>query len=234
MTLVELEKVVKVYRSNGSSVRALDGVTLSIRRGEFMSVAGPYGSGKTTLLNLIGCLDRPTSGRIKIINRNVTHMSPKELDELRLKRIGFVFQTFNLIPTLTALENVELALSLAGLSSSEQRKRAEELLDLVGLGHRIHHRPSQLSAGEAQRVAIARALANDPDLVLADEPTGNLDTERGYEIVGLMRDLNRKFGETFIIVTHDPEIAEMADRVIRLKDGRITSDSKGRSKSKRR
>lgn len=234
MTLVELEKVVKVYRSNGSSVRALDGVTLSIRRGEFMSVAGPYGSGKTTLLNLIGCLDRPTSGRIKIINRNVTHMSPKELDELRLKRIGFVFQTFNLIPTLTALENVELALSLAGLSSSEQRKRAEELLDLVGLGHRIHHRPSQLSAGEAQRVAIARALANDPDLVLADEPTGNLDTERGYEIIGLMRDLNRKFGETFIIVTHDPEIAEMADRVIRLKDGRITSDSKGRSKSKRR
>ena len=199
-----------------------------------MSVAGPSGSGKTTLLNLIGCLDRPTSGRIKIINRNVTHMSPKELDELRLKRIGFVFQTFNLIPTLTALENVELALSLAGLSSSEQRKRAEELLDLVGLGHRIHHRPSQLSAGEAQRVAIARALANDPDLVLADEPTGNLDTERGYEIIGLMRDLNRKFGETFIIVTHDPEIAEMADRVVRLKDGRITSDSKGRSKFKRR
>lgn len=234
MVLVELEKVSKVYQSDGAGVRALDGVTLSVEKGEFMSVAGPSGSGKTTLLNLIGCLDRPMSGNVKIGNRNVARMSVRKLDALRLRKIGFVFQTFNLIPTLTALENVELALSLAGLSGSEQRKRAGELLELVGLGSRLHHRPSQLSAGEAQRVAIARALANDPDLVLADEPTGNLDTKRGKEIIALMRDLNRKFGKTFIIVTHDPEVAKMADRVVLLKDGRITRDSGRKSGSDRR
>lgn len=234
MTLVKLEKVSKVYQSDGVGVRALDEVTLSVEKGEFMSVAGPSGSGKTTLLNLIGCLDRPTSGKVKIGNRNVARMSSRELDALRLRKIGFVFQTFNLIPTLTALENVELSLSLAGLSGSEQRRRAGELLELVGLGGRLYHRPSQLSAGEAQRVAIARALANNPDLVLADEPTGNLDTERGCEIVSLMRDLNRKFGKTLIIVTHDPEVAKMTDRVVQLKDGRITRDSGRKSGPKRR
>ncbi len=234
MALVEFEKVSKVYGFDATGVKALDEVTLSVGKSEFMSVAGPSGSGKTTLLNLIGCLDRPTSGNVKIGNRNVARMSSRELDALRLRRIGFVFQTFNLIPTLTALENVELALSLTGLSGSEQRRRAGALLELVGLGGRLHHRPSQLSAGEAQRVAIARALANDPDLVLADEPTGNLDTERGNEVVGLMRDLNRKFGKTFIIVTHDPEVAKMADRVTQLKDGRITRDSGRKSRSKRR
>lgn len=228
MALIELKNVGRAYESGTTSVRALDDVTLEIEKGEFVSVVGPSGSGKTTLLNLIGCLDKPTSGKVKVCNRNVAKMASKKLDTLRLRKIGFVFQTFNLIPTLTALENVELALSLTGLSGSGQRERAGKLLGLVGLSGRTNHRPSQLSSGENQRVAVARALANNPDIVLADEPTGNLDTETGNEIMRLMRDLNQRFSQTFIIVTHDPEVAKAASRMIYLKDGKVTGEKKKR------
>ncbi len=228
MSLVELKNVSKIYGLGSARVRALDGVTLNIQKGEFMSIMGPSGSGKTTLLNVIGCLDKPTSGEVKIGGRDVTQMSTGELNALRLRKLGFVFQTFNLVPTLTALENVELRLSLAGLNGSEQRRQATKLLKLVGLGGRLKHRPNQMSAGERQRIAIARALTNDPELVLADEPTGNLDTTIGKEIVALMRDLNRKFEKTFIIVTHNPEVAWATDRVVVLKDGKIVKEERKR------
>jgi len=226
MSLVELKNVSKIYGLGQARVRALDGVTLNIEKGEFMSIMGPSGSGKTTLLNVVGCLDRPTSGEVKIGGRDVTQMSVGELNALRLRKLGFVFQTFNLVPTLTALENVELRLSLAGLNGSEQRRQATKLLKLVGLGGRLKHRPNQMSAGERQRIAIARALTNDPELVLADEPTGNLDTTIGREIIALMRDLNRKFEKTFIIVTHNPEVARTTDRVVILKDGKIAKEER--------
>lgn len=226
MLLVELRDVSKVYGVGPTSVKALDRVSLKILKGEFMSIMGPSGSGKTTLLNVIGCLDKPTSGKVSIDREDITKMSAKKLDELRLRKIGFVFQTFNLIPTLTTLENVELRSSLAGLSSSQQRKRAIELLKLVGLQGRLKHRPNQLSAGERQRVAIARALTNDPELIVADEPTGNLDTAIGREIVKLMKDLNSQFGKTFIIVTHNEEVARATDRIVYLKDGRIAKERK--------
>lgn len=228
MPLVELKNVSKIYGLGRASVKALDGVTLNVEKGEFMSIMGPSGSGKTTLLNIIGCLDRPTSGKVKIGGRDVTQMSTKELNALRLRKLGFVFQTFNLVPTLTALENVELRLSLAGLNGSKQREEATRLLKLVGLGGRLKHRPNEMSAGERQRIAIARALTNDPELVLADEPTGNLDTTIGREIISLMRELNRKFGKTFIIVTHNPEVAGATDRVVTLKDGKIVRDKRKR------
>ncbi|KXB04290.1 hypothetical protein AKJ48_03145 [candidate division MSBL1 archaeon SCGC-AAA261O19] len=224
MTLIELQDVDKVYETDATSVKALDDVTLIVEKGEFMSVAGPSGSGKTTLLNLIGGLDKPTSGKVKISNRITGRMTDSELDSMRLEKIGFVFQTFNLIPTLTALENVELVLSITGLSSSEQEERAKKLLEMVGLGDRLNHRPSQLSAGERQRVSIARALANDPEIVLADEPTGNLDTDTGNEVVDLMRKLNKELNKTFIIVTHDPNVAKRTDRIVRLKDGAIVGE----------
>ena len=226
MPLVELKNVSKIYGLGQARVRALDGVTLNIEKGEFMSIMGPSGSGKTTLLNVVGCLDRPTSGEVKIGGWDVTQMSTSELNALRLRKLGFVFQTFNLVPTLTALENVELRLSLAGLNGLEQRRQATKLLKLVGLGGRLKHRPNQLSAGERQRIAIARALTNDPELVLADEPTGNLDTAIGREIIALMRDLNRKFDKTFIIVTHNPEVARATDRVVVLKDGKIAREKR--------
>lgn len=202
-------------------VQALRGVSFNVTEGEFLAVLGPSGSGKSTLLHLVGCLDRPDDGEILFEGRNVLMLSDDELAELRLKGIGFVFQFFNLLSRLTALENVMLPLILAGVSDREAYEKAQKLLELVGLGERLNHRPAELSGGEQQRVAIARALINNPKLVLADEPTGNLDTKSGWEIVNLMKKLNEEMKQTFIVVTHDPQIAEVANRIIYLKDGLI-------------
>ncbi|MEM1592156.1 MAG: ABC transporter ATP-binding protein [Candidatus Bathyarchaeia archaeon] len=202
-------------------VQALRGVSFSVMEGEFLAVLGPSGSGKSTLLHLIGCLDRPDEGEIILDGKNVLKLSDDELAELRLKRIGFIFQFFNLLPRLTALENVELPLMLARVPEREAREKAKKLLELVGLGGRLNHKPSELSGGEQQRVAIARALVNDPKLVLADEPTGNLDTKSGWDIVNLMRKLNEEMNQTFIVVTHDQKVAEVADRIIYLRDGLV-------------
>lgn len=220
-TLLDVRNIKKSYRMGKVFVQALRGVSFSVMEGEFLAVLGPSGSGKSTLLHLIGCLDRPDEGEIILEGRNVLELSDDALAELRLKRIGFVFQFFNLLPRLTALENVELPLMLARVSEREAREKAKKLLELVGLGGRLNHKPSELSGGEQQRVAIARALVNDPKLVLADEPTGNLDTKSGWDIVNLMRKLNEEMNQTFIVVTHDQKVAEVADRIIYLKDGLV-------------
>ena len=222
-SIVELVNVVKVYRlGEGVEVPALRGVSLKIDRGEFVSVQGPSGSGKTTLLNMIGGLDKPTKGRVIIDGVDITNLGEKELAHFRREKIGFIFQTYNLVPLLTALENVELPMMLSGkFSESEVRRRAEELLALVGLEERMHHRPTQLSGGEQQRVAIARALANEPAIILADEPTGNLDQVSGQRIINLMKNLNETLNQTFIIVTHDPMVAEQTERKFYLVDGKI-------------
>jgi putative ABC transport system ATP-binding protein len=219
--ILKVQNVKKSYSMGKVVVPALRGVSFDVEEGEFLAVLGPSGSGKSTLLHIIGCLDRPDEGEILFEGRNVLNLNDDELAELRLRKIGFVFQSFNLLPRLTALENVKIPLVLAGLPDKEADEKARKLLDLVGLGKRLSHRPSELSGGEQQRVAIARALINNPKLVLADEPTGNLDTKSGWEIVNLMTKLNREMGQTFIVVTHDPQIAEAADRIIYLKDGLI-------------
>jgi len=220
---VELHNVVKTY-DLGENVRveALRGVSLTIKRGEFVSVMGPSGCGKTTLLNMIGGLDNPTDGRVIIDGVDVTSMGEGELAKLRREKIGFVFQFFNLVPLLTALENVELPMIFTGkLSEAEIEGRAAELLQLVGLGQRMHHRPTQMSGGEQQRVAIARALANEPSIILADEPTGNIDRETGWKIIRLMKGLNETMEQTFIIVTHDPSIAQTSEKIFYMVDGQI-------------
>ena len=223
--VVELRNVSKVYTLGSVEVRALDHVSLKVMPGEFISVVGPSGSGKSTLLSVIGCLAKPTSGRVLIDGVDVTELSEAELSDIRCLKIGFIFQFFNLIPTLTALENVELPMIFAGkLSEWEMRDRALELLDLVGLVDRANHRPSELSGGQQQRVAIARALANDPALVLADEPTGNLDSRTGSEVISLMEELNRETGKTFIIVTHDRNVAKRTRKILYMVDGRLYED----------
>ncbi|MEM2240657.1 MAG: ABC transporter ATP-binding protein [Candidatus Bathyarchaeia archaeon] len=219
--LLDVRNIKKSYRMGKVIVQALRGVSFSVMEGEFLAVLGPSGSGKSTLLHLIGCLDRPDEGEIILDGKNVLRLSDDELAELRLKRIGFIFQFFNLLPRLTALENVELPLMLARVPEREAREKAKKLLELVGLGGRLNHKPSELSGGEQQRVAIARALVNDPKLVLADEPTGNLDTKSGWDIVNLMRKLNEEMNQTFIVVTHDQKVAEVADRIIYLRDGLV-------------
>jgi len=224
--IVEVQDVKKAYRMGKVVVPALRGVSFEVREGEFLAVLGPSGSGKSTLLHLIGCLDRPDDGKIFIDGANVLKLSEEELAELRLRKIGFIFQFFNLLPRLTAIKNVELPLLIAGVSEREARKRVMEMLRLVGLEARVNHRPTELSGGEQQRVAIARALINDPKIVLADEPTGNLDTKSGWEIVQLMKRLNEERNQTFIVVTHDPHIAETADRILYLKDGLIKGEKK--------
>ena len=225
--VVELRNVSKIYRMGSAEVRALDHVSLKVMPGEFISVVGPSGSGKSTLLSIIGCLAKPTSGRVLIDGVDVTEMSEGELSDIRCLKIGFIFQFFNLIPTLTALENVELPMIFAGkLSEWEMRDRALELLDLVGLLDRANHRPSEMSGGQQQRVAIARALANDPALVLADEPTGNLDSKTGAEVISLMEELNRETGKTFIIVTHDTNVAKRTRKILYMVDGRLYEDPK--------
>ncbi len=220
--MIKLENVYKIYKLGRTEVVALRGVNLEINRGDYISIMGPSGSGKSTLMNIIGCLDRPTKGRVYIDGEDVSKLSDKELAKIRLKKIGFVFQQFNLIPTLTALENVALPMWFAGVERKKRIKRAKELLKIVGLEGREHHKPRELSGGEQQRVAIARALANDPEVILADEPTGNLDTKTGTRIIDILEKLNKLEGKTLIIVTHDQEIGKRAKIRLKIKDGMIT------------
>ncbi|RLE30370.1 macrolide ABC transporter ATP-binding protein [Candidatus Acetothermia bacterium] len=225
--IVELQRVWKIYRMGRwrrIEVEALRGVDLAVERGEFLAVMGPSGSGKSTLLHLMGCLDRPTKGRVLFEGQDVTRLRPSALARIRNRRVGFVFQSFNLFPALTALGNVELPMIFAGMPRAERIYRAQELLSRVGLGERAKHLPSELSGGEQQRVAIARALANSPDLLLADEPTGNLDTETGRGVLSLLSEANRE-GVTVAVVTHDPEVAEAAGRKLGLRDGRIAGNN---------
>jgi len=228
--MIESRGLTKIYQVGGTKIRAVDGLDLKIAKGEFLSIMGPSGSGKTTLLHLIGCLDTPTSGSIFIEGNETTSLPPSALTRIRREKIGFVFQEFNLLPVLNARENVELPLRYLKVPSRERRRRAMEALEKVGLGGRADNRPSQLSGGEQQRVAIARALVTNPALVLADEPTGELDTYNTCLIIELMRDLNRETGQTFAIVTHDPMVAEYTRRIISLRDGKIASDAPGPSR----
>lgn len=215
----------KIYSmGRGVEVRALRGLNLAVEQGEFISLVGPSGSGKSSLLHIIGCIDSPSQGDIHLNGSSVAGMKDKRRTEIRLKEIGFVFQTFNLMPTLDALGNVEIPMRLAGTRKRQRREKAKEILARVGLGERLHHRPNQLSGGERQRVAIARALANSPKLVLADEPTGNLDSATSGEIVDLLQDLNRG-RQTIILVTHDLEIAKYATRTLHMVDGQIVEDT---------
>ncbi|MHA1275676.1 MAG: ABC transporter ATP-binding protein [Candidatus Helarchaeota archaeon] len=223
--IVILKNISKVYDLGEVKVHALRSINLTIREQEFSCIMGPSGSGKTTLLNMVGALDLPTSGRVIVDGVDITDFSEGEISDTRCIKIGFIFQFFNLVPLLTAIENIELPMLFAGrLPAREARERAKELLNLVGLGDRLYHRPAELSGGQQQRVAIARAFANNPAIVLADEPSGNLDRITGIEILQLMKRLNREEGQTFIIVTHDPAVAGIAERVIYVIDGRIARD----------
>ncbi len=222
--LIRLEGVSKEYHVGETLVRALDNVTLTIGKGEILAVMGPSGSGKSTLLNMIGCIDRPTRGSLSFDGEDVAAMKDGELARLRLKRIGFVFQQFYLIPTLTALENVELPMKEARVPRAQRQARAKELLDRLGLGARLQHRPPQLSGGEQQRVAIARALSNRPEVILGDEPTGELDSRTAEEILNLLGALNRE-GITVVLVTHDARVAAHGDRTVSLLDGRVVEDT---------
>ncbi|MEM4284406.1 MAG: ABC transporter ATP-binding protein [Candidatus Caldarchaeum sp.] len=221
--MIHLKNAQKVYPMGEVNVPALRGIDLTIRPGEFVAIMGPSGSGKSTLMHLLGCLDLPSDGVVQLDGHDVTKLDEDTLAQIRGKKIGFVFQTFNLIPTLTALENVELPLFFQSVPRAERRARAIELLRKVGLEGRAHHKPAQLSGGERQRVAIARALANDPEIILADEPTGNLDSESGQAILDLLAQLHRE-GKTIILVTHNPEAAAYAQRIVRIKDGRLVEE----------
>ncbi len=217
---ISLRDVVKRYRTGKVVVEALRGVSLEIPRGEYVSIMGPSGSGKSTLMNLMGALDRPTSGSVRIDGIELSGLSDRELAVVRRKKVGFVFQQFNLISKLTALENVALPMWFSGVSRSRRMRRARELLELVGLGHRVHHKPSEMSGGEQQRVAIARALANEPEIILADEPTGNLDTSSGMEVVRLLEELNAQ-GKTLVVVTHDTQFGRRARMRVKMRDGQV-------------
>jgi putative ABC transport system ATP-binding protein len=221
--VIAVEHVSKVFDTGAVTVRALDDISFSVPRGAFVAVMGPSGSGKSTLMNLVGCLDKPTEGRLRIDGRDVADLSSDALAELRRTSIGFVFQTFHLLPRLTALENVAMPLSYLGSPRRDRRRRATALLEAVGLGNRVKHLPPQLSGGQKQRVAIARALVNDPTIVLADEPTGALDSRTGREILALLQALNRQ-GRTIVVVTHDEEVARHAGRILRFRDGRLVGD----------
>ena len=219
-TLIKLENVHKIYKLEGIDVPAVNGISLSINKGDFVALTGPSGSGKSTAMNLVGCLDLASKGEIYLGENNIKHLSESYLAQIRGKQIGFIFQTFNLVPSLTALENVALPMVFQGVSRNPRIKRAQVLLEQVGLGNRMNHLPNQLSGGQIQRVAIARALINNPEIILADEPTGNLDTKTGDEIMKLLSDLNRK-GKTIILVTHNPDLTKLANKIIRLKDGKL-------------
>jgi ABC-type lipoprotein export system ATPase subunit len=219
--VVQVQDLLKVY-GDGHKIHALDHVSFAVRKGEFVSVMGPSGSGKSTLLNMLGALDKPTSGQVIINGQDMSKL--RDVDSFRAKTVGFVFQLHNLIPTLSAVENVEVPMQGQGLAAAQRRKCAEELLGLVGLGDRIHHLPSQLSGGQRQKVAIARALANKPAILLADEPTGNLDSQSGDEVMSLLEDLHSQHGMTIFVVTHDMSIARRTHRVLVMKDGRIVRE----------
>ena len=223
MALIETRDLVKTYRMGSEEIQALRGVSIQIERGEYVAIMGPSGSGKSTLMNLIGCLDTPSQGSYLLNGRQVAQMNDNELAGIRNKEIGFVFQTFNLLPRATALRNVELPLVYAGLPARERDQRARTVLTQVELGDRLHHRPSELSGGQRQRVAIARALVNNPSILLADEPTGNLDSKTGAEIMALFERLH-KAGNTILVVTHEPDIAAHALRSIHLRDGLVEQD----------
>ncbi len=219
--VIETEDLTRHYYLGGSIIKALDGIDVKINRGEYVSVVGPSGSGKTTLFNLIGALDRPTRGKVFIDNVDIAKLDAYELAWLRCRKIGYIFQTFNLIPVLTSIENVALPMIFAGVPKESRLKKSTELLRLVGLGDRLSHKPTELSAGQQQRVAIARALANDPSIVLADEPTGNLDLQTGHEIVKSLKELNEKRGVTVIAATHDLKMIDISDRIVWIRDGKI-------------
>lgn len=221
--VIEITNLTKTYIMGLEKVNALKGVSIDINKNEYVALMGPSGSGKSTLMNLIGCLDTPTSGSYILDGNNVSSMSDSELAEVRNKQIGFVFQTFNLLPRMSALENVALPLVYAGMSKTAREKRAAEVLQIVNLGDRMTHKPNELSGGQRQRVAIARALVNNPSIILADEPTGNLDTKTSIEIMSIFEEIHKN-GNTVILVTHEPDIADHAHRVVRLRDGEVESD----------
>lgn len=227
MEVAKLTDITRVYKIGQVETRALNGVSLSINSGEFTSLVGPSGSGKTTLLQLIGCLDRPSTGKVVIDGKDATNLNRNQRADLRKSTIGFVFQFFALIPTLTAYENVEMPLLLNGKTPSERKQRVLELLDAVGMPDRANNRPDQLSGGQQQRVAVARALATDPKLILADEPTANLDTENGEQVMEIMKRLNKETGTTFVFATHDPRVIKYASRVVTLQDGLMVKDTQG-------
>jgi putative ABC transport system ATP-binding protein len=226
-TTLKIENLSKTYTMGKRKVTALSGLNLQVNKGQFIAIMGPSGSGKTTLLNLLGCLDKPTTGKAILDNVDITTLPEKKLCEIRRSKVGFIFQTFNLLPYLSAIENVELPMENTKKSKSGRRERARQLLEMVGLSGREEHRPHRLSAGEQQRVAIARALANDPAIVLADEPTGNLDTNNKFEIVRLLGRLNINQGTTIIMVTHDAQMATHTERILLLRDGKILKEKQG-------
>tara|TARA_Y100000813_G_scaffold108049_1_gene77248 strand:+ start:10 stop:699 length:690 start_codon:yes stop_codon:yes gene_type:complete len=229
MTLISLKSIYKIYNVGGEEVRALDGIDLDINENEYLAIMGPSGSGKSTLMNMVGCLDTPTSGIYEFEGEMVQVMDDSQLASIRNRKIGFVFQTFNLLPKATAQHNVEIPLVYANIRKRQRVEMASKALESVGLSDRSHHRPNELSGGQRQRVAIARALVNNPSIILADEPTGNLDSKSGHEIMNILDDLHQK-GNTIILVTHEDDIAQHAHRVIRLLDGEITEDLKIKSK----
>lgn len=226
MNVIELKDIVKSYQMGDTTVYALNHVTVNFEQGKFTSIVGPSGSGKSTMMNILGCLDRPTSGEYYLEGKNIANYTDDELARTRNRRIGFVFQSFNLLSRLTAVENVALPLIYAGVNLEERTKRAEQALTNVGLGSRMYHKPNEMSGGQRQRVAIARALINNPAIIMADEPTGNLDTKSTLEIIDIFEKLNQE-GKTVIMVTHEPELAAMTQRILVMRDGRLTEEKEG-------